>query len=169
MRQSVLAPAVVATLLVAACAATSTLAPVPGAERPTQVESTPSAPPDEAATSALQDEPAPPANRARTQASSLRGKVSLYGEAFAGKKTANGDTFDPQALTMAHRTLPFGTRVRVTNLANHRSVEVVVNDRGPMVPGRVADLSLEAARRIGMVANGVVDALLEIVAPAPAR
>ena len=169
MRQSVLAPAVVAALLVAACAATSSLAPAPGAERPTQVETTPSATPDEAATSGLPDEPAPPANRARTQASSLRGKVSLYGEAFAGKKTANGDTFDPQALTMAHRTLPFGTRVRVTNLANHRSVEVVVNDRGPMVPGRVADLSLEAARRIGMVANGVVDALLEIVAPAPAR
>jgi len=93
----------------------------------------------------------------------------MYGDAFAGRKTASGEIFDPQALTMAHRTLPFGTRVRVTNLENHESVEVVVNDRGPMVPGRIADLSLAAARRIGMVADGVVEALLEIVAPAPAR
>ena len=91
----------------------------------------------------------------------------MYGSEFAGRKTASGEIFDPDALTMAHRTLPFGTRVRVTNLENHRSVEVVVNDRGPVVPGRVADLSLAAARQIGMIANGVVDALLEIVSPAP--
>jgi rare lipoprotein A len=87
----------------------------------------------------------------------------MYGNDFAGRKTASGAPFDPTALTMAHRTLPFGTRVRVTNLENQRSVEVVVNDRGPFVPGRIADLSEAAARRIGMVASGVVEALLDIL------
>ncbi len=90
----------------------------------------------------------------------------MYGEEFAGKKTASGELFDPAALTMAHRTLPFGTHVRVTNLENQRSVEVVVNDRGPYVAGRIADLSEAAARRLGMVTHGVVQALLEIVEPA---
>jgi rare lipoprotein A len=94
-----------------------------------------------------------------------RGRVSMYGEDFAGKTTANGDTFDPNGLTMAHRTLPFGTRVRVTNVENQRSVVVTVNDRGPFVAGRIADLSLGAARQIGMVARGVVDAILEVIAP----
>ena len=70
---------------------------------------------------------------------------------------------------MAHRTLPFGTRVRVTNLGNRQSVEVVVNDRGPFIRGRIADLSLAAARRLGMVARGVVDAMLEIVEPVKTR
>jgi len=69
------------------------------------------------------------------------------------------------AFTMAHRALPFGTRVRVTNLENQRSVEVVVNDRGPFVSGRIADLSEAAARRIGMVAGGVVEAILDILQP----
>jgi rare lipoprotein A len=70
---------------------------------------------------------------------------------------------------MAHRTLPFGTRVRVTNLENQRSVEVVVNDRGPYVSGRIADLSEAAARRIDMVADGVVDGLLDILQPGKKR
>ena len=90
----------------------------------------------------------------------------MYGKEFAGRKAASGEPFDPSALTMAHRTLPFGTRVRVTNLENQRSVEVVVNDRGPFVSGRIADLSEAAARRLGMVTDGVVEALLEIVQPA---
>jgi rare lipoprotein A len=89
--------------------------------------------------------------------------VSLYGKEFEGRKTASGEPFDPEALTMAHRTLPFGTRVRVTNLENRRSVEVVVNDRGPFVAGRIADLSLAAARALGMIRDGVVDAMLEII------
>jgi rare lipoprotein A len=93
----------------------------------------------------------------------------MYGKAFAGKDTASGEPFDPKALTMAHRTLPFGTRVLVTNLENNRSVEVIVNDRGPFVSGRIADLSAAAARRIGMVANGVVEALLQIRKPPKER
>ena len=98
-----------------------------------------------------------------------RGRISLYGSAFKGKRTASGDVFDPERLTMAHRTLPFGTRVRVTNLENQRSVEVIVNDRGPFVRGRVADLSAEAARQIGMVVDGVVEGLLEVLQPLKAR
>jgi rare lipoprotein A len=89
--------------------------------------------------------------------------ASFYAMSFAGKKTANGDSFDPDALTMAHRTLPFGTRVRVTNTRNHRSVEVVVNDRGPMVAGRIADLSPAAARAIGLTDDGVAEVMLEVV------
>lgn len=87
----------------------------------------------------------------------------MYGKEFAGRKTASGAPFDPAALTMAHRTLLFGTRVRVTNLENQRSVEVVVNDRGPYVTGRIADLSEAAARRIGMITEGVVEARLDIL------
>jgi len=89
----------------------------------------------------------------------------MYANDFAGRKTASGEPFNPTALTMAHRMLPFGTRVRVTNLENQRSVEVVVNDRGPFVSGRIADLSEAAARRIGMVAGGVVEAILDILQP----
>jgi peptidoglycan lytic transglycosylase len=98
-----------------------------------------------------------------------RGRVSHYGNGFAGKPTASGDIFDPERLTMAHRTLPFGTLVRVTNLANQQSVEVVVNDRGPFVTGRIADLSAAAARRIGMVADGVVNAVIEVLQPSELR
>jgi peptidoglycan lytic transglycosylase len=98
-----------------------------------------------------------------------RGRISIYGKAFAGKRTASGDLFDPERLTMAHPTLPFGTRVRVTNLENHRSVEVTVNDRGPFVPGRIADLSARAARQIGMAVDSVVEGLLEVLRPSRAR
>ena len=110
--------------------------------------------------------PEPPTPAPKPPAGVEKGKISLYGQAFAGKPTASGTPFDPEALTMAHRTLPFGTRVRVTNVENGRSVVVVVNDRGPFVAGRIADLSLAAARAIGMVTDGVVDAVLEIVASA---
>ena len=106
--------------------------------------------------------PTPLPSSADVTANTQRGRISMYGNEFAGRKAASGESFDPAALTMAHRTLPFGTRVRVVNLENQRSVEVVVNDRGPFVAGRIADLSEAAARRLDMVADGVVEALLEI-------
>ena len=90
--------------------------------------------------------------------------MKIDGHCHCGQITFEAEV-DPTALTMAHRTLAFGTRVRVTNLENQRSVEVVVNDRGPFVSGRIADLSEAAARRIGMVAEGVVEALLDILQP----
>ena len=110
----------------------------------------------------------PPAPAPQSGPITERGKVSLYGDDFAGRKTASGDIFDPEALTMAHPTLPFGTKVRVVNLANHRSVEVTVNDRGPFIRGRIADVSLAAGRALGMLKNGVIDAALEVVGKTPA-
>lgn len=82
------------------------------------------------------------------------GVASYYGAEFAGRRTASGERFDPRALTAAHRTLPFGTRVRVTNPANGRSVVVRINDRGPFIRGRTIDLSRGAAERIGLVGPG---------------
>jgi rare lipoprotein A len=93
----------------------------------------------------------------------MKGKLSYYGRRFAGRPTASGEPFDPEALTMAHRSLPFGTRVRVTNPRNGKSVVVEVNDRGPVPPERIADLSLAAARRIGMLRRGVISATLEVL------
>ncbi|GEP00612.1 septal ring lytic transglycosylase RlpA family protein [Methylobacterium haplocladii] len=75
--------------------------------------------------------------------------ASWYGPGFHGRKTANGERFDQNALTAAHKTLPFGTRIRVTNEATGRSVLVRINDRGPFVKGRAIDLSAGAARAIG--------------------
>jgi rare lipoprotein A len=91
------------------------------------------------------------------------GKVAYYGTRFAGRKTASGQKFNPAAMTMAHKTLPFGTKVRVTNLKNNKSVVVRVNDRGPTAGDRVGDLSLAAAKKIRMVRAGVVDAKLEVL------
>ncbi len=78
------------------------------------------------------------------------GNASWYGPGFHGKRTANGERFNADGLTAAHRSLPFGTRVRVTNRTNGRSVVVRINDRGPFVGGRSIDLSRGAARAIGM-------------------
>ena len=106
---------------------------------------------------------------ARAAASAETGKVAWYGRKFAGHRTASGERYNPDGLTMAHKTLPFGTRVKVTNPGNGKSVTVRVNDRGPAQPERVGDVSLEAARRLGMLRSGVIDAELEVVAAAPAK
>ncbi len=92
-----------------------------------------------------------------------QGPVSWYGPGFHGRRTANGEIFDTHELTMAHRSLDFGSQVRVTNLENGRSVVVRVNDRGPYVRGRVADLSHAAARELGFVDDGVVKARIELL------
>ncbi len=91
------------------------------------------------------------------------GVVSWYGAQFHDRKTASGERFDSAALTMAHPSLPFGTRVRVTNLRNGRSVVVRVNDRGPFVGKRIADLSQAAASEIGMMHRGVARARIEVL------
>jgi len=92
-----------------------------------------------------------------------QGRVSWYGPGFHGRRTANGETFDTHDLTMAHRSLAFGSAVRVTNLENGRTVVVRVNDRGPYVRGRIADLSLAAADELGFVDHGVVRAKIELL------
>lgn len=89
------------------------------------------------------------------------GKASYYADKFQGRKTANGETFRQQRMTAAHPTLPFGTKVKVTNLNNGRSVKVRVNDRGPFVAGRIIDLSKKAARKLGMLQTGVTTVKLK--------
>ena len=96
-------------------------------------------------------------------ASANEGKVAYYGRKFAGRRTASGERFDPNALTMAHRSLPFGSMVRVTNVKNKKSVVVRVNDRGPTTPDRIGDLSHAAAKRIGMTRSGVAEVKLDVV------
>jgi rare lipoprotein A (peptidoglycan hydrolase) len=86
---------------------------------------------------------------------SVQNLASYYGHQFDGQPTASGETFDMLGMTAAHRSLPFGTRVRVTNLTNGRSATVRINDRGPFVKGRVLDLSYAAAERLRMVGSGV--------------
>ena len=93
----------------------------------------------------------------------IEGVASYYGQAHQGKKTANGEIFDMNKLTAAHRSLPFGASVRVTNLANHRSVVVRINDRGPFIQGRIIDLSQAAAERLGMIKAGVVRVGVEVL------
>lgn len=82
------------------------------------------------------------------------GEASWYGRRFHGRRTANGEKFDMNKLTAAHRTLPFGSLVRVTNLENDRSVTVRINDRGPFAKGRVLDLSRSAAQKLGFLGSG---------------
>jgi rare lipoprotein A len=91
------------------------------------------------------------------------GVASYYADKFHGRTTANGETFDMYALTAAHRTLPFGTKLKVTSLANNRSVLVRINDRGPFVNGRIIDLSLGAAKEIQMIQSGLAPVKLEII------
>lgn len=131
----------------------------------------PASAPPAAAPAAAAPAPAPAAAPAAAPAGDVsEGKVAWYGRKFAGRKTASGQRFDPGALTMAHKTLPFGTRVKVTNPKNNKSVVVLVNDRGPTQPDRVGDLSQAAAARLGMLRSGVIDAKLEVLAaPAPRK
>jgi rare lipoprotein A len=98
-------------------------------------------------------------NAAETQVAS-NGVASFYTE---GTKTANGEKFDTHELTAAHRTLPFGTRLRVTNVATGKTVTVRVNDRGPFIPGRVVDVSYAAAETLGMVDGGIAKVKLDVV------
>jgi rare lipoprotein A len=83
------------------------------------------------------------------------GLASYYAESYNGKKTANGEIYNSSKMTAAHKKLPFGTKVKVTNLSNGKTVKVRVNDRGPFVEGRIIDLTHAAADKLGMLAKGV--------------
>ena len=108
----------------------------------------------------------PPRASPSASASELEGLASYYAEPYHGRRTANGEIFDTyQAMTAAHRTLPFNTVVRVQNTVNGKAVEVRINDRGPFIDGRIIDLSLRAARVIDMVRTGVVLVKLTIISP----
>jgi len=140
-------------LVLGACAPALTAAPVVSAQADT-------APP-----------PTPPASRAAAApqvpdaaADVQIGNASWYGPNFAGRLTSDGEIFDPSQLTAAHRTLPFGTLVKVTNLVNGESVVVRINDRGPFKPNRIIDLSRAAAEAIHMKSMGVARVKLEPLA-----
>jgi rare lipoprotein A len=89
-----------------------------------------------------------------------RGQASWYGEPFHGRRTASGETFNMNDLTAAHKTLPFGTRVRVRHAVTGKEVTVRINDRGPFTPGRVIDLSRAAATALGLIQSGVAPVLV---------
>ena len=91
------------------------------------------------------------------------GKASWYGPGLHGKLTASGETFDQTAMTAAHNSLPLGSKAKVTNLSNGRSVEVRINDRGPFVPDRIIDLSRAAARAIGILDRGITWVRVELI------
>lgn len=97
------------------------------------------------------------------RASAQEGTISWYGAQFHDRPTASGERFDKRDLTMAHPTLPFGTKVMVTNLRNGRTVVVRVNDRGPFIGHRIADLSEAAASRLGILGKGVAKARIEVL------
>ena len=112
--------------------------------------------------------PAAPAVAPAT-AAGMEGLAAYYSNRLNGRRTASGQVFDQQKLTAAHQTLPFGTMVKVTDTRNNRSVVVRINDRGPTQAGRVIDLSLAAASKLGMIRAGLVPVKLEVVKEAPAK
>ncbi|MEA3241082.1 MAG: septal ring lytic transglycosylase RlpA family protein [Pseudomonadota bacterium] len=99
---------------------------------------------------------------------SQEGIASWYGKDFHGRKTSNGDIYDMHKLTAAHKELPLGSRVRVINLENRRQVEVLINDRGPFVRGRIIDLSYAAAKALDMVDQGTALVRIILLSPPPA-
>lgn len=98
-----------------------------------------------------------------SQSESLSGSASYYGNEFQGKKTASGEKYDKRKYTAAHRTYPFGTMLKVTNLKNGKAVVVKVNDRGPYSNQRIVDLSYVAAKDLGMIPSGIIQVKLEVV------
>lgn len=111
--------------------------------------------------------PKPAVKQLQKVAASVRARVSgmasWYGPGFHGNRTANGEVYNQNRLTAAHKSLPFGTKVRVTNTRNGRSVVVRINDRGPFIGGRIIDLSAAAARRVGVMQSGVAPVRIEIL------
>jgi rare lipoprotein A len=104
----------------------------------------------------------PEKTSARDAGWSQEGEISFYADKFHGRKTASGRRFDKNALTAAHRSLAFGTKVEVTNLSNGKTVIVEINDRGPYAEDRILDLSPAAAREIGMIGKGTVKARIVV-------
>jgi rare lipoprotein A len=91
------------------------------------------------------------------------GKASYYADKFEGRSTASGEKYKHTKFTAAHKSLPFGTKIKVTNIKNNKSVEVRINDRGPYVDGRIIDLSKSAAEQLGFINDGIVDVKIEVI------
>ncbi len=146
--------------------ATATM-PGAAAKAPPEADTSPITPPDVLSVlPAVQDEPALLAGEQAREFE--QGKASWYGPRFNGRRTASGERYNMHALTAAHKTLPFGTVVRVRSLVNGKEVDVRITDRGPFSRGRVIDLSRAAAESIGMLGLGVKDVLLLVPDSTPA-
>jgi rare lipoprotein A len=102
-------------------------------------------------------------SKAAQQLKQISGSASWYGGTFHGRKTANGERYNMYGMTAAHKSLPFGTKVRVTNQKNGKAVVVRINDRGPYVGKRVIDLSKGAATAVGMIGSGVAPVKIEVL------
>lgn len=161
--------AAAATVSVAASAAAVTVSAATGAAVATVTAANTAAAAATSAASAalnLASDAATSAVNAAVQAAGTlfqSGRISYYADKFHGRPTASGEPYDSQGLTMAHRTLPLGTKVLITNTANQRSVVVTVNDRGPFAGSRVADLSRAAAEKLNMVRSGLATATLHVL------
>jgi rare lipoprotein A len=145
------------SLLASAALAQGASAPAPAASKAVEAAA-PAAPAVKA-----------PAAPAAATGDAMSGTAAWYGRKFNGRKTASGQRFNASALTAAHPSLPFGSRVKVTNTKNKRSVVVVINDRGPTTPGRIVDVSQAAAQRLGFTRAGTTDVTLEVVGKAKMR
>lgn len=117
----------------------------------------------------LEDVPASGAEFLRRAARGEVGVASFYSTEFKGRKTASGHPFDPLGMTAAHKTLPLGTEVRITNLRNGRSVTATINDRGPYVQGRIVDVSYALARQLDFVRSGMAQVKIEVLSWGPIR
>lgn len=102
-------------------------------------------------------------SKTKTTGKVEKGQASYYADKFHGRATASGEKYDKTKMTGAHRTLAFGTVVRVTNTANGKSVDVRINDRGPFKAGRIVDVSRAAAEKLGMIQAGVINCTMEII------
>jgi rare lipoprotein A len=111
--------------------------------------------------------PAAPAAAPAPSGGAETGLAAVYSDKLNGRKTASGERYDRNALTAAHKTLPFGTRVKVTNSKNQKTVTVRINDRGPVQAGRILDLSPAAAKVLGIGAKGMGEVSAEVVGEAP--
>jgi rare lipoprotein A len=154
--------------LISALFATAAFAQAPAAPAKAEAQKAPvpSATAPQSSAPAASPAAAPAAKAAAPVAAgsdSLEGKAAWYGKKFAGRKTASGQRFNPNAMTAAHPTLPMGSKVKVTNTKNNKSVVVVINDRYPAAGGRIIDVSRAAARKLGFVRSGVTDVKLEVL------
>lgn len=146
--------ALVAGLLLIGCASTPRFA----------TKSNPSPPRSEGGTEGKKpDETKPSRNTSGKVLLTLEGVASYYADEYHGRQTSNGETYDMNDLTAAHRNFPFGTMVRVTSLDNQKTVVVRVNDRGPFKEGRIIDLSLAAAKELDLIKNGTARVKLEVL------
>jgi len=162
-------PAATPSAPAAKSASPATPATTPPAATPAPAAPATTPAPAPAATSPTPAPAAAPATPAAKSGDSMEGLAAVYSDKLSGRKTASGQVFSQSKLTAAHPSLAFGTKVKVTNTKNGKSVDVTVNDRGPTQAGRVIDLTSAAASKIGIGKKAMAPVKLEVVGEAPAK